>query len=431
MQTSHYLKAYQASGGRVVLFSTLTTALAVVEEDVWKRMREGSLSQSELEAFSGTGFLVEDREAEKAAVSRLPERRNAASTMLNLLAVMNMDCNLSCVYCYEGNMKGKHYMSGETAERLLAFISERLTPDKKLLNIDFYGGEPLLSLDLIKTICRKAGDLSRRKGVDFTFSLTTNGTLLTRKVVDELVPLGLKGTRVTLDGPGEIHDRYRPFRNGRGSFETIIRNIRDVCEVTRISIGGNYDRDSWDRFPELLDFLIEQGLTPDKIASVKFDPIAQPEERCLPEFRDGCMSTDEPWLWKASLELRDEIMKRGFRTPPISPTFCVVYNDSHFVVNHDGTLLKCPGFLGREELACGSIFEGLAECRAGLHLDSWKNEECMDCAYLPLCFGGCRYMKLLRDGDMSEVDCRKPFLDATLEEFIGQEIRYGSLNDGD
>jgi uncharacterized protein len=92
---------------------------------------------------------------------------------------MNMDCNLSCVYCYEGNMKGKHFMSGETAERLLAFISERLTPDKKLLNIDFYGGEPLLSLNLLKTIALKAGNLSRRRGVDFTFSLTTNGRTTT------------------------------------------------------------------------------------------------------------------------------------------------------------------------------------------------------------------------------------------------------------
>jgi uncharacterized protein len=344
---------------------------------------------------------------------------------------MNMDCNLSCVYCYEGNMKGKHFMSGETAERLLAFISERLTPDKKLLNIDFYGGEPLLSLNLLKTIALKAGNLSRRRGVDFTFSLTTNGTLFKRKVVDELVPLGLKGARVTLDGPRENHDRYRPFRNGRGSFETIIGNIRDVCERTKIAIGGNYDRDSWRRFPELLDFLIEEGLTLDKIASVKFDPIAQPEERCLPEFRDGCVSTDEPWLWKASLELRNEIMQRGFRTPPVSPTFCVIYNESQFVVNYDGSLFKCPGFLGNEELACGNIFDGPADCSTGLHIDSWKNEECMDCGYLPLCFGGCRYMKLLRDGDMSEVDCRKPFLDATLEEFIGQEIRHVAVNGGD
>lgn len=137
----------------------------------------------------------------------------------------------------------------------------------------FTGGEPLLSIGLIKSISRKLKSLVESQGASYSFTLVTNGSLFKRKVAEELVPLGLEGLKITLDGPAEIHNRYRPFKLGAGSFDAIIKNIKETWDLVKISIGGNFDRTNYEKFILLLDYLEKTGLTPDRISSVKFDPI--------------------------------------------------------------------------------------------------------------------------------------------------------------
>jgi uncharacterized protein len=93
-------------------------------------------------------------------------------------------------------------------------------------------------------------------------------------------------------------------------------------------------------------------------------------------------------------------------------------------MNYDGTLFKCPGLIGRKDFIIGDVQTGTADYRRSHNLDNWKNEECLACTYLPLCFGGCGYMKLLRDGTMCGVDCKKEYFDAVLETMLAQEMRY-------
>ncbi len=144
--------------------------------------------------------------------------------------------------------------------------------------------------------------------------MITNGTLLTPDVVGRLKPLGLKIASVTLDGPKEIHDQFRPFKSGKGTFDTIVRNVKDVCDMINIHIGGNYTKDNYSEFPSLLDYLMDNGLTPDRISSLNFYPvIKESPEFALPDFTGGCVSINEPWLFDAGIFLRREILKRGYR----------------------------------------------------------------------------------------------------------------------
>ncbi|MDH5768646.1 MAG: SPASM domain-containing protein, partial [Nitrospirota bacterium] len=223
----------------------------------------------------------------------------------------------------------------------------------------------------------------------------------------------------------ENHDYYRPFKSGSGTFDIIIRNLKETCEIIKIQIGGNFNPENYRGIPYLLDYLIEQGITPEKISLVKFAPISKTGEKFAPpEFTGGCASINEPWLIEASIFLREEILKRGFNTPRITPSFCMIESPDDIVVNYDGTLYKCPGFIGWKGFEVGDLRTGIRYYHESHNLDLWKKDECLDCEYLPLCFGGCRYMKLLRDGNIDDVDCRKPFLDATLETFIKQDITY-------
>jgi uncharacterized protein len=80
--------------------------------------------------------------------------------------------------------------------------------------------------------------------------------------------------------------------------------------------------------------------------------------------------------------------------------------------------------MGWPELAIGSLKDGIGDYRVSHNLDLWRNDTCLDCAYLPLCFGGCRLLPLLQTGTFDTVDCRKDFYDATLQEFILQDLRH-------
>jgi uncharacterized protein len=178
----------------------------------------------------------------------------------------------------------------------------------------------------------------------------------------------------------------------------------------------------------LLDYLEEAGLTPDKISGVKFDPVMnRPKGDISPiDYRDGCMSINEPWLLEAERLLRKEILKRGFNTPKLMPMSCMIEITDGYVVNFDGEIYKCPAFIGKKDFAVGNLQTGVIDYSSIYKLGIWKNDDCAECEYLPLCFGGCRYMTFVRDGNIDKLDCQKDYLDGSLETLIKQEIKMGS-----
>lgn len=411
--------------GLITLFSTKTTSAVTVTQDVIEDIEKDRLPKGERKTLLSEGILVRGAREETKEMLGYLDDLNAENTAFNAIVVLNLDCNLACKYCFEGARKGKFYMSAETADSFADFIRSGALKGKDELNIVFYGGEPLLSVDLIVRISEKLRTIAKSRKMRYSFSFITNGTLLNPRNVKKLKPLGLKSASVTLDGPSDVHDAFRPFKSGTGSFDAIIDNIRRVSRLIDVQIGGNYTRNHYREFPQLLDYFLDTGITPDKISFVKFDPVInESSEFAPPHFHDGCVSINEPWLVEAGLYLREEILKRGFRTYELAPSVCMMELRDNLVINYDGTLYKCPGLIGRKEFCVGTLTSGLLDYSRTHNLGNWKNEECLACSYLPLCFGGCRYMKLLQDGAMRGVNCRKEYFDRTLAQFVAQDIKY-------
>ncbi len=427
MKLSKYctIHQYPEDRGLRTLFSTRTTSAVTVTREVLEDIKKDSLPKGEGKTLLSEGLLVKDSRSEKQEMLRFVDDLNAGSDTFDAVVVLNLDCNLACKYCFEGSRKGKHYLSAETVDDFIDFIQSNGLEGKDEISLIFYGGEPLLSTDMIVRISEKITAIADGRGIDYAFALITNGTLLTPRNVEKLKSLGLKGASITLDGPKNVHDAFRPFKSGNGSFDAIVENIRNVCKLIDVQIGGNYTQDHYREFPRLLDHFLDTGLTPDNISQIRFDPVVNDSsEFAPPDFHDGCMSANEPWLIEAGIFLREEILKRGFRTHEISPAVCMIERCDHVVVNFDGSLYKCPGLIGRKEFCVGTLKTGIMNYGTTHCLGNWKNEECLACAYLPLCFGGCRYMKLLQDGAMQGVNCRKEYFDKTLAQFVAQDIKY-------
>jgi len=425
MDVSRFIKIYPApeDPDTVLIYSTLRGAVLQVSRFVADALRNGTLEGQELETMARLGILVPDAEAEQRQVAGYFDWANANVRRFTALVTLNLDCNLACPYCYEDHFRGNSYMSETTADLLVeTILNGPLAAGREVL-LDFYGGEALLSIPLIRRIAGPLREAAGKAGTPFSFNLVTNGTLLNRRVVEELLPLGLAGARITIDGPPDVHNRQRPFVSGKGSFDVILKNLGDVCGLLKVQLGGNFTRDNYRRFPELLDMLVEAGITPDKLYMVQFSPVIPTAgEAGLGDFAMGCACTSEPWLIEASLYLREEILKRGWNTPKPKLAGCMVEFENDLIVAWDGSLYKCPAFMGWNDLKIGTLADGIGDYRESHNLDVWKNAECLECPYLPLCFGGCRFLRRLRTGAIDGIDCRKEYLDEALERIVRQDI---------
>jgi uncharacterized protein len=438
MILSRYFKTWPDDNdpSRAILFSTKTSAKVSVPRALLEDIKTGTLSEEEAAELFELGFLTNSLDEEHAEMRGFVNELNASDKIFSIQVVMNLDCNLDCGYCFEGSRKGRHYMTEETAAAVIDFIKTHIKTGPEELRVNFYGGEPLLSKELIASISLAIKVSAEEAGLKYIGKLITNGTLLTPEVVRALSKAGISRAGITLDGPADLHDKARPFKGGSGSFSAIVKNLKEIAgqtnldlanlELFDIELSGNFTKDNYRRFPELFDQLRDAGLVPQNISSLQFYPVLQEVEgmaNC--HFKEGCNSVNQPWLFEAEIFLRGAILKRGYRTSKIIPAACMMDLNNRLIVNHDGSLYKCSGLLGRAEFCVGNIKAGISGYRASHNLDSWKNRECLACSWLPLCFGGCRYMKYLRDGNMDGVDCKKSYLDATLEAMVKQDIQYG------
>jgi uncharacterized protein len=426
MRLSTYLKIWPDGPDHLLLYATRRCAVVRVPKSTLRQIEEGTLPDYDRQTLARLGILVDDPEAEKAVLLDRFNEANRLSKKFHAIVVLNLDCNLACPYCFEEGIRVGSYMPSATADRLVTMVERDYLARGLAVTLDFYGGEPLLSQDLIRSIAGRLKEASAGNGLPFSFALVSNGTLLTRPVAEELKALGLKDVKVTLDGPREIHDRSRPFASGKGSsFDAIVRNLRAVWDVIDLQLGGNFTRENYREFPRLLDHLLAIGLTPDRFTAVQFNPVISTiGGQSLPDFRSGCDCSGEEWLAEASLFLREETLRRGFPVPKPGPAGCMVELDNDLVVNHDGRIYRCPAFVGREGFAVGDLTKGVDGSCDPYNRDVWKKPDCLVCPYLPHCFGGCRYMKFVRDGSITDVDCWRPYLDATLEECVRQDLAH-------
>jgi len=151
------------------------------------------------------------------------------SRSLQLIVLPTEQCNLRCVYCYEDFSIGA--MAPEVADGICNLISAR-SADLDRLAIEWFGGEPLLAMGVIRKISGAALEAAASRGVAYRAGMTTNGVALSFDRANEIVNLGVKSVKITLDGPAHMHDSLRITRSGRGTFARIMSNILRIHAST-------------------------------------------------------------------------------------------------------------------------------------------------------------------------------------------------------
>jgi uncharacterized protein len=219
-----------------------------------------------------------------------------------------------------------------------------------------------------------------------------------------LTTLGVNRVQITLDGPAEIHDRMRPLRNGRGTFDVVLENVVACADLIPISIRVNLDASNIDEYLRLLDLLVERDLA----GRVRVNPghiVAYTDQAGAPSETYGSRCFTLPEFADVERDFLAAAYERGLAKPrlpgPIgSPCTAVRTND--LVVGARGELYKCYDNVGDPREVIGHLRswrDPNDRVLKWLRYDPFTDEGCRSCIALPTCMGGCAHHQMMDPGD--------------------------------
>ena len=310
-------------------------------------------------------------------------------------------CNLNCEYCFasQGKYHGERaLMSFEVGKRALDFLIEN-SGTRRNLEVDFFGGEPLMNWDVVKELVSYARVQEKIHNKNFRFTLTTNGMLIDDDVID-FSNREMSNVVLSLDGRPEVHDRLRVDYMGRGSYETIVPKFQEF--VKRRGNKNYYMRGTFTHknvdFTNDIFHMADLGFT-----ELSMEPVV-----CSPEDASALTESDLPILFDQYELLAKEMIKRKKEGRPF--TFyhymldlkhgpCIYKRISgcgsgteYMAVTPTGDLYPCHQFVGDTKYLLGNIWDGVTnkEVQNEFKLcNAYARPECNDCWAKLYCSGGC------------------------------------------
>jgi uncharacterized protein len=254
---------------------------------------------------------------------------------LNLILLPTEKCNFRCTYCYEDFVVGR--MQSETLLGIRHLL-ERRAPQLSFLDIEWFGGEPMLASDIVEDISAHCCALAEQyPSLSYSAGMTTNGYFLDETAARRLRKLGIRSYQISLDGPRECHNTTRILATGKGSFDTIWNNLRSLRETgldVKILLRIHLTPQNAESMPEFLG-LVKTTFLDDPRFSVLLKPIAHL----------GGPNNDRietlPQAEAQTLLGRLRRILYGDTPPWSAPYMCYASKPNSFVIRANGIIGKC------------------------------------------------------------------------------------------
>lgn len=360
---------------------------------------------------TGMLFSKEDHEA------RLADRKAGQSSVIKALCLnVAHSCNLNCNYCFaaQGTYKGEEaIMSPETGRRAIDFLIAH-SGTRRNLEVDFFGGEPLMNWEMVKETVAYARSKEEACGKHFRFTLTTNGLLINDDVI-AFTNQEMDNVVLSLDGRKETHDRFRVTGTGRGCYDVVVPKFQALVKAR--TWGSYYMRGTYTRHN--LDFLNDIL----HIADLGFDEISMEPVVSPPGEPYALREEDLPFLKRQYEELALEMLKRkregrGFHfyhfTVDLENGPCIYKRiagcgsgTEYFAVTPKGDLYPCHQLVDDPDFLMGHVTEGLQnlklrEAFSACHI--FAKPECQACWAKYYCSGGCAANAYHVTGQLGGID---------------------------
>lgn len=324
-------------------------------------------------------FLVPEDKDECAyygSISALMRLHGRKKGIAQYIVLPTTGCNARCVYCFEENRKPVT-MTPEIIEQTIRFILD--THAEGEVEIEWFGGEPLLCPDIIDRISEGLRDA----GISYRSSMISNGSLITPEIIRKMTELwNLKKIQVSMDGAEQDYRFRKRYYADRDQYRSVMEAVSRMSEAgIEVSIRCNVDEENLDRIPQFLDDL-KTGIPDKQNVGLFFAPL-----------NAARLSDRDTVLWKKIVNVRPLIREAGFKPMEADGlklqfrTFHCMADSDSAVIDSDGTLHACNEF--PEGSRYGDIFNGVTDAaakQAFCRTDRIR-EKCRKCPYLPDCTG--------------------------------------------
>lgn len=399
------------SNGSWYLYNWLNNEYAVISEmdhPLYVELEKGSddvikidtLNKEDLEFLQEKEFIVTSNARYLTKVKSVIDETYNLKNLSLILLPAGQACNFSCGYCYE-NHTDKLKMSKIHKEAILKFIKSRNRED---VNIEYFGGEPLMNKNFILSLNKELFDLSEQGLFNFNSSMTTNGYALNSKLFIELFNLNLKSYQITIDGLKADHNISRPLVNGKGTFEKIIENLKEISSLPkiydfRIDLRVNFSKTFSDKIKrnEFLQF-INTLFYNDKRFFIRFRPISDfsSMNSYTNNYNSYCSKHTASEI-KELFEIEAQEIGLGLADLPMFANTggfaCYAGKPNNFIITPDLKVRKCTVALDNPINEVGTI-SPVGELLLNDNWDKWiissrnlEAEQCSECSFLIRCLG--------------------------------------------
>ena len=388
------IESYESRSKEEIIAQMLAKYAA--DESVTREELEGCFE--DIEELKAAGKLFSPDNFEPMA-GKLKQK--SAGVIKALCMHIAHTCNLNCSYCFAS--QGKYHgdralMSFEVGKRALDFLVEN-SGSRHNLEVDFFGGEPLMNFDVVKQLVAYARSIEKEAGKNFRFTLTTNGMLIDDDVI-EFANRECSNVVLSLDGRKEVHDRYRVDYAGNGSWERIVPKFQKLVEAREgknYYMRGTFTHANPD-FLKDIEKMLELGFT-----ELSMEPVVGPESD-----PSSLTAEDLPIVLEQYEKLAELMLKRHREGKPF--TFyhymidlkggpCIYKRISgcgsgteYMAVTPWGDLYPCHQFVGEEKFKLGNVFDGVSNFEAQEDFAAcnvYSRPECRECWARLYCSGGC------------------------------------------
>jgi len=425
MKVSKYNYIFSSEKFGNLLYNSETNSFAEIAESIMLYLQQGKDSGSTvenyedseiMEALISAKILVEENNSYFNKKKLLSNLNNFNNSVLDLTIAPTTFCNFDCIYCFEEN-RLPVFMSEETENRLVDFISK--DENIKILNIEWYGGEPLAAFGSIKRIVEKVEKIPDIKLG--SHRMITNGYLLTENKSKYFSEHPLDRIQITIDGKKDTHNKRRKLSSGGETYDKIISNVDTFIRYntnTIVSIRVNLDSSNKYEFVEIYKELKERWYTHPKIDIYP---------AFVADYTDGCSSNCSIVDKNAIAEFYIDLYKTHNIPinyyPSLTVGGCGATTLNSFLVGPKGELYKCWCDIGIESKVIGYLGENkilnenvLYEYLVGYSM--FDDPQCKVCEIFPICDGGCQFKRIQNCKNQNQhnlCNVRKDNLDKFLE----------------
>lgn len=416
-----YKIAIDGNSGSIHLLDDLTydilndaqtiPAMDALQENLETRyeMKEISEAFREIKLLTECKMLFSTEKSLKDIYDAKEQNKYLKSLCLNV----SHDCNLRCEYCFasEGDYNsGRELMGSEVALKAVDYLVEH-SGNRRSIEMDFFGGEPLMNFDVVKEVVAYARQIEKRTNKVFHFTITTNGTLLDQEKI-AFINEHMNNVVISIDGRKKVHDAVRHDRSGHGSYDRIMPLAQELVAGRNGKshfIRGTFTAKNKD-FSKDVMHLADMGFK-----EISVEPVVGEgselsfKESDIPDVLKEYENLALKYLERLSTDRQFRFYHFNINTYKGPCLFKKVSacgaGLEYLAVSPDGKLYPCHQFVGQDAFVVGDVFTGIQNHQMGIdfrNANIFTKEKCRECWAKLFCSGGCHANAYFSNGSIEQ-----------------------------